>query len=89
MPKHGNNPRWPLQICEVNEEYGYLIRDTLTVIETIRDGQTSVELSNYNLLENRETLDLELRITKININGETQENGKWYSEAWEYNICLD
>ncbi len=86
---NSNDPRWPLQICEVNEEYGYLIKDTLTVIETVRDGQTSIELSNFGLLEDRETLDLHMSITKINFNGKYQEQGNWYSEAWEYVIHFD
>ncbi|MBE6598396.1 MAG: hypothetical protein E7638_03015 [Ruminococcaceae bacterium] len=82
----GNDPRNILQICEVDETYGYLIKDTLTVIDTIRDGQTDVELSNFGLLENRETLELELRCTKIDFNGDRQEAGQLYSEAWEYFI---
>ena len=81
-----NQPRYPLQICEVDEENGNLIKDTLTVIDTIRDGQTSIELSNFTLLENRETLELEVRLAKCNFNGKIQEEGNWYSEAWEYFI---
>ncbi len=84
----GNDPRWPLQICEVDEKYGHLIKDTLTVIDTLRDGQTNVELSNFGLLEDKETLDLYLTITKINFNGTIQEKGEWYSEAWEYLVTL-
>ena len=85
----GNSPRYPLQICEVDSRYGYLLKDTLTVIDTIREGQTYVELSNFDLLENRETLDLELRMTKCNFNGGEQIEGDWYTEAWEYMIHLD
>ena len=84
----GNNPRWPLQICRVDEEYGYLIKDTLTVIDTVREGQCSVDLTNFNLLENPDTLDLELRLTKVNINSDRQEAEQWYSEAWEYIISF-
>jgi len=85
----GNDPRWPLQICQVDETYGHLIKDTLTVIDTLRDGQTEVELSNFGLLENRETLDLEISLTKIDFNGELQSDGHLYSEAWEYIIHFD
>ncbi len=84
----GNNPRWPFVICEVNEEYGFLIKDTLTVIDSLREGELTTELSNPSLLENRETGNLEIRMTKINMSwaDETvqQSRGKWYSEAWEY-----
>ncbi len=82
-----NDPRFPLQICQVNEEYGHLIKDTLTVIDTVREGQYKVELSNFNLLEDPVTKNLEIRLTKININDAEQGNGNpgdWYSEAWEY-----
>ena len=85
----GNSPRYPLHICELHPRYGYLLKDTLTVIDTVRDGQTYVELSNFSLLENRETLDLELRMTKCNFNGGLQEEGDWYTEAWEYTIHFD
>ena len=85
----GNDPRYPLQICEVDRTYGYLLKDTLTEIEGLRDGQTYVELSNFNLFENPETLDLEVRVTKINFNGQTEEEGYWYTEAWEYTVELE
>jgi hypothetical protein len=86
---NGNDPRNILQICEVDETYGHLIKDTLTVIDTVREGQTDVELSNFHLLENRETLDLELRLAKIDFDGKLQDNGFWYSEAWEYTIHFE
>ncbi len=85
----GNDPRNILQICQVDDTYGHLIKDTLTVIDTVRDGQTDVELSNFGILENRETLDLELSLTKIDFNGELQSEGHLYSEAWEYVIHFD
>ena len=85
----GNDPRHVLQICQVDETYGHLMKDTLTVIDTVREGQTDVELSNFNLLENRETLDLELRLAKIDFDGKLQDNGFWYSEAWEYTIHFE
>ncbi len=86
---NGNDPRYILQICQVDDTHGHLIKDTLTVIDTIREGQTDVELSNFGLLENRETLDLELRLAKIDFNGQLQEQGYLYSEAWEYYISFD
>ena len=82
----GNDPRFPLQICEVDEVNACLIKDTMVVIDTIRDGQTSVELSNFELLEDPDTKDLQIHMTKINFNGKIQEDGYWYSEAWEYDV---
>ena len=86
---HANDPRHVLQICQVDDTYGHLIKDTLTVIDTTREGQTDVELSNFALFENKETLELEVRVTKINFDGKRQEEGYLYSEAWEYYISFD
>jgi len=70
----------------VDDTYGHLIKETMQVIDTIREGQTDVELSNFSIVENRETLNLELRLAKIDIDGKLQDDGFWYSEAWEYII---
>ncbi len=86
---NGNDPRWPFQIAEVDEESCALKKDTLTVIDTVRDGQTAVELSNASLMENRDTLDLEVRMTKESFNGKLFEDGCLYSEAWEYLISFE
>ena len=50
-------------------------------------------LPNPNLLVNRETGKLEIRLAKINLvktkDGRPREDiGKWYSEAWEYGGVL-
>ena len=86
----GNYPRYPLQICQIDETYGYLLKDTLREIDTRREHEGSfLELSNFNLLENKETLDLEIRLTKINTHeGVRQEDGDWYCEAWEYVVSF-
>ena len=88
----GNNPRWPLHICQVDDKEGCLLKETLTVVDTVREGQDSVELSNFTLLEDPDTKVLELRMTKINFNDNYQDNGgpgAWYSEAWEYEITFE
>ncbi len=89
----GNNPRWPLVICEIDERYGCPIKDSLTVIDTLREDETHTELSNPNLLVNRETGNLEVRLTKINLekvkDGQPVVLNKWYSEAWEYVLTFE
>lgn len=90
LDKSGSDPRWPLQICRVNEEYGYLIKETLTEIDTQRDGDGYfLELTNFNLLEDKETLDLQIRLTKICQHMERYEDYDWYSEAWEYTVTFE
>ncbi len=89
----GNDPRWPYVICEVNEKYGCLIKDTLTVVDTLRPDETRTELSNPDLFVNRETGCLEIRITKIGMvkvkDGQVVPHHKWYSEAWEYTVSFE
>jgi hypothetical protein len=86
---YANDPRDILQICEVDDTHGHLIKETMQVIDTVREGQTDVELSNFSIVENRETLNLELRLAKIDIDGKLQDDGFWYSEAWEYIIHFE
>ena len=88
---YGNEPRHVLNICQIDPTYGHLIKDTLRVIDTRREGQgMETELSNFTLFENRETLDLEIRLSKCNMHdGTCQEMGDWYGEAWEYYISFD
>jgi hypothetical protein len=81
----GNYPRWPLQIAEVDETYGTLIKDTLTVIDTKRETDSElVQLSNFSILEDRETGDIELYLAKIG-----QFGRDWLrAETWKYTITL-
>lgn len=82
----GNFPRFPLQIAEVDEEWGCLKKDTVTVIDTKREGETNwMQLSNFDLLEDRETGNIEIRLTKL---GQYDETKPFYADTWEYTIIL-
>ncbi len=81
---YGNSPRYPLVMAEVSEDTGFLQRETLTVIDD-RDPETDSEklqLSNFGLLENRETGDIELYLTKLGARPEDM----WRSDAYRYRI---
>ncbi len=81
---YGNSPRYPLVMAEVDEETGFLKRKTYTVIED-RDPETeseALQLSNFGLLEDRETKNIELYLTKLGANKED----KWRSDAYRYII---
>ena len=84
---NGNYPRWPLVICRVDDRYGFLLKDTLTEIDTCREGESDqVQLSNFQLLENRETKELEIRLCKIGIvKGRAWEK----TETWTYYIDFE
>lgn len=84
---NGNEPRWPLCIAQVDEKTGILKKETLTVIDTVRPGEAeSLQLSNFDLLENRETGELEIRLCKIGIK-EGYEH-IYDSEAWTYYVTF-
>lgn len=80
---NGNFPRFPLNIVEIDEQYGTAKKETLTVIDTRREGEPeTVQLSNFNLIQNRETGCFEVMLSKY---GQTNGN-VWNCEAWMYEI---
>lgn len=83
----GNYPRYPLQMVEVDEEWGCAKKDTLTVIDTRREGESErVQLSNFCLLEDRETGNIELYLSKI---GQDDNRHEFDCETWKYTITID
>ena len=64
-PPSGNSPRYPLVIAEVDEETGLLKKSTVTAIDDRDPARQSaqIQLSNFSLLEDRETHALELYLT--------------------------
>lgn len=87
---YANNPRWPLYICEVDERYGCLKKDTLTVIDTLHEGESELtELSNFTMIENRETGNLEIRLAKTWQKSPTEKDYIPYSESWTYEISFE
>lgn len=63
-PPAGNSPRYPLVIAEVDETIPALKKRTITAIDDRQEGQpAALQFSNFSLLENRETHELELHLT--------------------------
>ncbi len=61
----GNSPRYPLVIAEVDETDVALKKDTVTLIDDRREGEGSrLQLSNFAVLDNRRTHDLEIYLTR-------------------------
>ncbi len=80
----GNWPRYPLVIAEVDEARPAIRKRTVTVIDDRRDDQSDqIQFSNFSLLENRETRELELYLT---VYGESGENGAsvFSADAYRY-----
>jgi hypothetical protein len=86
-PPTGNMPREPLQIAELDEEIPAIRKETVTVIDD-RGPQEDVaeqfQLSNFHLLENRQTGEFELYLTRY---GERPQN--WLdADVYKYTITL-
>ena len=84
-PPKGNHPRYPLYIVEVNEDDPSFVKDTLTVIDD-RDPKRDtdqVQMSNFALLENRETQDVEIYLTRLGENVNT-----WSANAYKYTLTF-
>jgi len=87
-PACANLPRYPLYIAEVDETLPALKRETLTVIDD-RDPERDSEylqLSNFSLLENRETLDLEVYVTRLGERGDQPD--LWTADTVKYTLTL-
>ena len=82
----GNYPRFPIVIVQVDDTYGYAIRDMLTVIDTQRDYESDkVQLTNHRMLEDRETKNIELYLEKLGASG-IGEGVVWKGDSWKYII---
>lgn len=78
----GNHPRYPLVIAEVNDR-GLLVKDTLTVIDTRGEGDgEQLQLSNFCILQDRETGLIELYLTKLG----QRKGATWWADSWRYFI---
>ena len=74
-PALGRYPRYPLVIAEVDETIPALKRKTVTIIDD-RQPQDSkhLALTNFSLLEDRETHQLEIYLRRIGANTKNEEN---------------
>ena len=79
---YGNDPRYPLVIVEVNDR-GLLVKETLTTIDTRGEGDgAGFELSNFSILQDRETGLIELYLSKTG----QREGNIWWADCWRYFI---
>ena len=88
IPPKGNSPRYPLQIVEIDEDNPSFKKNTLTIIDDRDPDKDSeyLQLSNFSLLENRETMNLEVYLTRIGENGGGDDI--WTASAYKYTLEL-
>ena len=85
-PPVGNGPRYPLQVAEIDEENICLKKETVTIIDDRNPELDSkhLQLSNFGLLEDRESQLIELYLTRI---GERGGGIKvWDADTYRYII---
>ena len=88
VPPDGNSPRYPLQIVEIDEEGPSFRKDTVTVIDD-RDPEKDSEhlqLSNFSLLENRETQEMEIYLIRLGERGGGPDI--WTADAYKYTLVF-
>jgi len=91
-PPQGNLPRHPLVVAEIDEQRHALRRNTLTVIDDL-DFQTAPEpdlaqlqLTNFAMLENRETQDFEIYMTRY---WRPKDRKVWLGDVYRYVLTLE
>ncbi|MDF2724790.1 MAG: exo-alpha-sialidase [Paenibacillus sp.] len=79
---YGNYPRHPLFIVRINDR-GLLMKETLTVIDKREEGDSELlQLSNFHILQDRETGRIELYLNKL---GQRKEH-TWWADCYRYFI---
>jgi hypothetical protein len=85
-PPFRNSPRYPLVIAEVDEQKAALKRETVTVIDDRSPGQSNrLQLSNFSVLENRRTGEIEL---KMGVIGAYEGRSVYTGDAYHYRLRL-
>ena len=80
-PPDGNGPRYPLYIAEIDEENVAVRRESLIMVDDRgKDEPDALQLSNFSVLENRETFDIEIYLTRL---GENPEHF-WQGAVYKY-----
>ncbi|MHC4402071.1 MAG: sialidase family protein [Planctomycetota bacterium] len=85
-PTNPGHPRYPLVIVEVDEDAVALKKETVTEIDTRQLGEGErMQLSNFWLIENRESLELEIYLTRLHENPEEM----FTANAYKYTLSFE
>ncbi len=85
-PPHGNHPRYPLILGEVNQRTGLLIRHSLTAIDDRQPHHSeAVQFSNCKFFEDRETHAIEIYLTAY---GEHTDDWR-HANCYKYTLTLN
>ena len=65
-PPSNGRPRYPLCICEIDEEKTAVKKETVTVVDDrCKNEPELLQLSNFHALENRESLNIEIYMPRL------------------------
>ena len=79
-------PRFPLVIAEVEETIPAVKKSTVTVIDDRADGESDmIQLSNFSLLEDRESHAIELFMNRLG----ADPKDFWTGESYKYTLTID
>jgi hypothetical protein len=82
----GGAPRYPLVMGQVDPESLMLMKETVTVIEDRRPGQSEhVQLSNFHAVEDRETGEIWVFVAPLF----AVKQGDWTTDSYRYRIALE
>lgn len=80
-PATGQGPRYPLCVAEIDEERAGVIRSSVQVIDDRREGEPeALQLSNFSLIENHETRDIEIYMTLLGL----RADDFWGADVYRY-----
>lgn len=77
----GQSPRYPLCIAEIDEAKAAVIKESVTMLDDRRPGEPEeLQLSNFSVIENRETGNIEIYMTLLGLN----PADFWGSDVYRY-----
>ncbi|MCX5660448.1 MAG: sialidase family protein [Planctomycetota bacterium] len=80
-PPAGQDPRYPLSVAEIDEAKAGVIKSSVQSLDDRREGEPeALQLSNFSVIENRETLNIEIYITLLGLNAQDF----WGADVYRY-----
>jgi len=81
----GNSPRYPLYLFQIDEENVSVVKNSAILIDDRRSGDPEgVQLSNFSVIENPETLEFEIYLSKI---GQDPDH-LWNADVYKYTVTI-
>ncbi len=82
----GNSPRYPLVIAEIDERNLGVKRESVTVIDTRREGEAEfLQFSNFGIYEDRQNRDIVVTLPRLSVQRETDD---WTAPCMKYSITV-